>query len=73
MVFEPTFDELGKRSAELAAGGDPDANLPVTDDDVPDASAATEDSDARDLATAAAEGSLAEGNVEANELPPYGN
>lgn len=73
MVFEPTFDELGKRSAELAAGGDPDANFPVTDEDVPNVSADTEDSDAGDLATAEAEGLLADSNVEANDLPPYGN
>lgn len=72
MVFEPTFEELGKRSAELAAGGDPDANLPVTDD-VPDAQSATDDSDADDLAAAGAEGSLAAGDVPADDLPPYGN
>lgn len=73
MVFEPTFEELGKRSAELAAGGDPDANLPITDEDVPTAQTATEDSDADDLATAEAEGLLATGDVSANDLPPYGN
>lgn len=74
MVFEPTFDEIGNRSAELATGGDPDANLPVTEQDVPaDADVATEEDDTDTLAEAEADVSLAHGDVAADDLPPYGN
>lgn len=70
MVFEPTFDELQDRAAELVTGGDPDAEVTVGDDDIDAASA--DGGDADGLAEAADDGALRIGDVEADDLPPEG-
>lgn len=68
MVFEPTFEELDRRSAELAGGGDPDVLSPPTDADVDGA----DDGGSEDLADTGVDGALSEGDVRANDLPPDG-
>ena len=70
MVFEPTFDEIGRRSAELATGGDPDAHVQISDTDMDVVDAPGDDQDG--LAEAGLDGADAVGDVEADDLPPEG-
>jgi hypothetical protein len=72
MTFEPTFDDLEKRSAEQpdVAGDVDDVELDSIDRDL--AGDADSASDQEAVADEEADAAALAGDVDADDLPPYG-
>jgi hypothetical protein len=72
MTFEPTFDDLQKRSAEQPDVSGEIADVELTDIDRDLAGDADSASDQEAVAESEADAAALAGDVTADELPPYG-